>query len=131
MSMLGLLSLAGIVINTAIILIEFIEHEIKHKLDNKQDLATGRSYAGLTREAFRDCVIRGTQLRIVPIMLATLTTVGGLLPLAKSGDPLFEPMAITIMSGLIFSTLLALIVTPAIYTFFVEKLYMKAIQTEE
>ena len=126
MPMLGLLSLAGVVINVSIVLLEFIEHEIKLKLKNrKQEISQKeRTYGGLSLEEFRECIVAGTKMRILPIALTTLTTVGGLLPLAAGGDPLFAPMAITIMSGLIFSTLLALFVTPAIYAFFVEVLRM-------
>ncbi|WP_372365659.1 efflux RND transporter permease subunit [Candidatus Uabimicrobium sp. HlEnr_7] len=129
MTMLGLLSLAGIVINVAIVLIEFIEHRIQFALESKEGLATkDDNYVGLTKESFRRCVIEGTKQRIVPIMLTTLTTVGGLIPLVLSGDPLFAPMAVTIMSGLIFSTVLALFITPAIYCFFVENLRVKTVK---
>jgi multidrug efflux pump subunit AcrB len=121
MSMLGLLSLAGIVINIGIVLIEFIEHQIQDRLKSSTPLQEGeKGFLGLRKEDFYDCVVKGTQMRITPVMLTTLTTVGGLFPLALSGDPLFTPMAMTIMFGLIFSTILALFITPVIYCCFVE-----------
>lgn len=132
MTMLGLLSLAGIVINVAIVLIEFIEHNIHDSLTQQQNLATENdNYLGLKKQAFRQCVVVGTKQRIVPIMLTTLTTVGGLIPLITSGDPLFSPMAVTISSGLIFSTILALFIVPAIYCFFVENLKVKTIESSQ
>lgn len=45
-----------------------------------------------------------------------MTAVAGLTPLALKGDPLFTPLAVTIISGLLFSTLLTLIIVPSLYT---------------
>ena len=122
MAMLGLLSLAGIVLNDAIVLIEFIETLVKEKLERGEGLAERgqQSCGGLTREAFRDCVVRGGQMRLLPIWLTTLTTVGGLLPLGMSGGPLFAPMAWVIVFGLLFATALTLLIIPSIFAVFVE-----------
>ena len=68
----------------------------------------------------RDCVARGSRMRIMPIALTTLTTVGGLIPLAMAGGPLFEPLAVVIIFGLLLSTVLTLVVVPAIYCIFIE-----------
>lgn len=98
MTLLGLISLAGIVINNAIVLIDRIRIEI----DENQ------------REP-RLAVIEATQRRLRPILLTTVTTVGGLLPLWLAGGPMWESMAIAIIFGLIFATLLTLGVVPVLY----------------
>ena len=110
MPMLGLVSLAGVVINNAIILIDFIE----------QGVAEGKELRVAVAEAGR--------LRMKPIMLTTLTTVGGMLPLAFFGGPMWAGMAWATIFGLSLSTLLTLVVVPTLYTLFVEKFRMKVIQ---
>ena len=122
MAMLGLLSLAGIVLNDAIVLIEFLEALVKEKLDKGKGLAESgeRSCAGLSVPSFRDCVARAGQMRMLPIMLTTLTTVGGLIPLAFFGGPLWAPMASVIIFGLMLATLLTLIIIPTVFVVFVE-----------
>ena len=131
MSMLGLVSLAGIVLNDAIVLIEFVETLVKEKVDAGEGLAgPGElSCGGLTREAFHDCLVRGGQMRMLPIILTTLTTVGGLLPLALTGGPLWQPMACVIIFGLIFATFLTLLVVPCLYAVIVEKFKVKVFET--
>ncbi|MDW5299220.1 MAG: efflux RND transporter permease subunit [Sedimentibacter sp.] len=95
---LGLLALLGIVVNNAILLIEYINRA-------RQD--------GLTiEEACKSSVKR----RFRPIMLTTVTTVVGLVPLAFSASSFFTPMAVTLMTGLMISTLLTLIVIPTLYS---------------
>ena len=59
--------------------------------------------------------------------MTTLTTIGGLLPLALSGGPLWEGMAWLMIFGLIFATLLTLVIVPALYAIFVENLKMSPI----
>jgi multidrug efflux pump subunit AcrB len=54
-------------------------------------------------------------VRFLPIVLTTLTAIGGLLPLAIEGQALYAPLAWVIIGGLISSTLLARIVTPVMY----------------
>lgn len=97
LSMLGIVSLLGIVVNNAIILMDFINVERKEGKD---------AYT-----ASLDAV--GKRFR--PIMLTTTTTVIGLVPLIMSGSKLFTPMSIALMSGLMVSTLLTLIVIPNVY----------------
>jgi len=122
MANLGLLSLAGVVLNDTIVLIEFVTDLVRRKLREGDGLAGEgeRSCSGLKREVFRECVTRGARMRILPIVLTTLTTVGGMLPLALAGGPLWEPMAIVIIFGLLMATMLTLIVLPSILTVFVE-----------
>lgn len=102
MTLLGIISLTGIVINNAIVLLERIELEIK---DNGLPPA--------------EAVVTAAERRFRPILLTTATTVGGLLPLWLSGGPMWEPMAIAIIFGLLFATLLTLGIVPVLYaTFF-------------
>ena len=98
MTLLGVISLAGIVINNAIVLIDRIRIEID---DN--GLAPGAA------------VVEAAQRRLRPILLTTGTTAGGLLPLWFGGDPLFVSMAVAILFGLVFATLLTLVFVPALY----------------
>ena len=99
MTYLGVISLTGIVINNAIILIERIEHELN-----------------VTKLSPQDAIIEAAQRRMRPIMLTTLTTIGGLLPLWFAGGPLWEPMAIAIIFGLGFATVLTLGIVPIFYS---------------
>jgi len=101
MTMLGLISLAGIVINNAIVLLDRIQIEI---VDN-----------GLPEPL---AVIESAQRRLRPIVLTTFTTLGGMIPLYLSGGPLFESMAAAIMVGLVFATALTLGVVPVLYSLF-------------
>lgn len=97
-TLLGLISLAGIVINNAIVLLDRIKLEVEEN---------GRSEA--------DAVIISAQQRARPILLTTATTCGGMLPLMLSGGPMFEPMAISILFGLLFATFLTLLLVPVLY----------------
>jgi multidrug efflux pump subunit AcrB len=98
MTLLGIISLAGIVINNAIVLLDTIRLEIEEN---------GRPPA--------DAVIHAAQQRLRPILLTTATTVGGMIPLYLGGGPMWEPMAVAIMFGLVVSTMLTLGVVPVLY----------------
>ncbi len=98
MTMMGVISLSGIVVRNGIVLIEFIE-EARH--------------AGVE---LKQAVIQAGEARLRPILLTTMTAVAGLSPLAITGDVLFRPLAVTIIFGLLFSTMLTLIVVPSFYT---------------
>lgn len=96
----GLTSLVGIVVNNAIILVDYT-----NKLrESGSDLIAALIEAGETR--FR------------PIILTTGTTIGGLLPLTLKGGTLWAPMGWTIIGGLLVSTFLTLIVVPVLYKIF-------------
>jgi multidrug efflux pump subunit AcrB/outer membrane protein TolC len=97
MSTLGIVALVGVVVNNAIVLLEAIE--------------TGRRRGADVPTALTEAVER----RMRPILLTTATTVAGLLPLALSSSSLWPPMAWAMISGLTASTLLTLLVVPAIY----------------
>ena len=109
MTYLGVISLTGIVINNAIILIERIEYELD-----------------VTKLSPQDAIIEAAQRRMRPIMLTTATTIGGLLPLWFAGGPLWQPMAIAIIFGLGFGTVLTLGVVPILYSIFYKVTYPKA-----
>jgi multidrug efflux pump subunit AcrB len=97
MAILGILSLIGIVINNAIVLLDQIDIE----------QASGKSPY--------DAIVAASLGRFRPILMTTLTTVLGMLPIIISRDPLFYPMANTIAYGLAFGTVLTLGVAPVLY----------------
>jgi multidrug efflux pump subunit AcrB len=99
MAFLGMISLAGIVINNAIVLLDRIEIEEK-ELERKP----------------QDAIISASLQRFRPILLATFTTVLGLIPLYLGGGEIWEPMAVTIMIGLLFGTVITLVFIPAFYS---------------
>lgn len=101
MTLLGVISLAGIVINNAIVLIDRIRIEIE---DGGMDP--------------KDAVIYAAQQRVRPILLTTATTIASLIPLYLTGGLMWEPMAVAIMSGLLFSTMLTLLFVPLLYSMF-------------
>lgn len=93
---LGIISLAGIIINNAIVLIDQIDIERAHL-------------------PLRDAIVAASQKRLRPILLTSATTVLGLAPMAIAGGALWEPMAVLMMSGLAVASLLTLIFVPAAY----------------
>ncbi|MCP3968596.1 MAG: efflux RND transporter permease subunit [Lentisphaerae bacterium] len=128
---LGLLSLFGIIVNGAIVLFDFISMLVHEKAAIGTSDEGLTKYNGLTKEEFTQCVIDGGALRVRPIALTTFTTMGGLLPLAISGGPLFQPLAVVIIFGLLYGTTLTLILMPVIYSMLVEKFNMRIGRTEE
>ena len=101
MALLGVIALFGVVINNAVVLLDRIETEMKRY---------GRSRGA--------AVIEASQRRLRPILLTTATTVGGLIPLWLTGGPMFSPMAVALLSGLVVSTLLTLGLVPVLYGIF-------------
>ncbi len=98
--LIGGVMLVGIVVNNAIVLIDTINRLRR------------------TGVAKRDAVVRAGHLRLRPILMTTLTTILGLMPMALAwgeGAELRSPLAITVASGLLFSTLLTLVFIPAAY----------------
>lgn len=102
---LGIIMLSGIVVNNAIVLVEQIENariQLKDKNNN----------------SIIDAIILAANLRFRPILMTTLTTVIGMLPLAiglGEGSEMLQPLAIVIVFGLSFSILVSLILIPIIY----------------
>ena len=108
---IGLILLAGIVVNNAIVLIDLI--------NQLRERGMGKIQA----------ILEGGKSRLRPILMTTLTTTLGLLPLAigiGDGAELRAPMAITVIAGLIVSTLLTLIVIPTMYAIMDRKVYRAA-----
>ena len=99
MPFLGVISLAGIIINNAIVLIDRIEVE-QNTLKRSEE----------------DAVISACLQRFRPILLATFTTVLGLVPLYLSGGEMWEGMAVGIMVGLLFGTIITLLFIPTLYS---------------
>lgn len=124
MPQLGLLSLFGIVLNTGIIFIEFADILIAKKIEQGDG---GGPIAGITRADFRQCLVDAGKQRMLPIFLTTATTVGGLIPLALSGGPLWEGLAWLMIYGLLVATLLTLFVVPALYAIIVETFRIKPV----
>ncbi|MEO1510950.1 MAG: efflux RND transporter permease subunit, partial [Planctomycetota bacterium] len=127
MPILGLVSLAGIVVNSAILYIEFADGMIAERRASRPAERRGapegaRLYAGLPRDEFRRCLAQAGKLRLPAITLTTATTIGGLIPLALGGGPMWEGMSYLLIFGLLVATVMTLIVLPIIYAFFVEVL---------
>jgi len=99
---IGLIMLAGIVVNNAIVLVDYINHL--------------RRDEGMAK---MEAVLRAGTVRFRPILMTTSTTVLGLLPMALGlgeGAEIRAPMAITVIGGLLVSTVLTLVVVPVVYT---------------
>ncbi|HEX6589525.1 MAG TPA: efflux RND transporter permease subunit [Longimicrobiales bacterium] len=99
--LLGVILLAGIVVNNSILLVEYIEQ--------------GRKERGLSRE---QAIVESGSVRLRPILMTTMTTILGMLPLALGlgeGSELMQPLAIAVIGGLSVSTFLTLFVVPSAY----------------
>jgi multidrug efflux pump subunit AcrB len=127
MPQLGLLSLFGVVVNAAIIFLEFADIMIVDKI--KASDGSG-PIMGITVAEFRDCLARAGEVRLLPIAMTTLTTIGGLIPLALAGGPLWEGMAWLMIFGLTIATVLTLVVVPALFAIFVENFKIKPVAIE-
>ena len=132
MTGVGIVSLAGIVVNNGIVLIDYIDIQRKKKKDERGLPETGR----LTREEEIDCVVKAGKTRLRPVLLTAITTILGLIPLAigmnfdffglftelnphiyfggENAD-FWGPMSWTVIFGLTTSTLLTLILAPVMY----------------
>ncbi len=96
-AIIGLIALAGIEVKNTILLVDFT-NQLRQQ---GKDLETAIREAG--------------EVRFLPIVLTSLTAIGGLIPIAISNNPLIAPLAIVLIGGLISSTLLSRIVTPVVY----------------
>jgi multidrug efflux pump subunit AcrB len=100
---LGLIMLAGIVVNNSIVLVEYIE------------ILRERG------EQLHDAIAHAARLRLRPILMTTLTTVVGMSPLALGlgeGAEMLQPLAVTIVAGLSFAMIVSLGMVPAVYLLF-------------
>ena len=96
-AIIGLIALAGVEVKNSILLVDFTNQLRKQ---------------GMSVE---DAIRHAGEVRFLPIVLTSLTAIGGLLPIALSVNPLISPLAIVLIGGLISSTLLSRIVTPVVY----------------
>ena len=127
LSLLGLVSLSGVVVNNGIILVDYINQLRKEK---KLEIAKERGSqdkdgewqvelsAQEENEILEKCVADGSASRIKPILITTLTTLLGDVPMAVSkgeGAEIYAPMGQAIVGGLLTSTLITLIIIPVIY----------------
>ncbi len=96
-AMIGFVALIGIEIKTSILLVDFTNRLRAQGMD------------------LDHAIRRAGEVRFLPIVLTSMTAIGGLLPLAVQGQALYAPLAWVIIGGLISSTLLARIVTPVLY----------------
>jgi multidrug efflux pump subunit AcrB len=106
-AVIGLIALAGIEVKNSILLVDF----------TNQLREEGRSLDEAIREA--------GEVRFLPIVLTSLTAIGGLIPIAISTNPLISPLAIVLIGGLISSTLLSRVVTPIVYRLIPPKVEVK------
>lgn len=100
LAVMGMVSLTGIVVRNSVVLIEFMEQGLRNGMPVKE------------------AVVEAGRTRIRPILLTALTSIVALIPVAVSGDALFTPLAITIISGILFSVILTLIIVPMMYLAF-------------
>ena len=132
MTMIGIISLAGIVVNNAIVLIDYINLIIARK---RKELNLNSSEK-LSSSQLLECVVEGGKTRLRPVLLTAMTTILGLLPLALGININFKtlvtelnpnfyiggenvafwgPMGLAIIYGLTFATFLTLVVVPILY----------------
>lgn len=97
LAVIGFVALIGIEIKNSILLVDFTSQLRERGL------------------ALRDAIEQAGEVRFLPVLLTSVTAIGGLLPLALFGGSLYGPLAIVLIGGLISSTLLSRIVTPAMY----------------
>ncbi|AMV16793.1 efflux RND transporter permease subunit [Planctomyces sp. SH-PL14] len=101
-ALLGVSSLIGVIISHVIVLFEYIEE------------------AHERGEPLRRAVIDAALVRLRPVLVTVLATVGGLIPLAIKGGPLWEPLCYVQIMGLLIATLVTKVVVPVFYVLFVE-----------
>ncbi|MDX2247508.1 MAG: efflux RND transporter permease subunit [Bacteroidia bacterium] len=103
LAFVGFTSLAGIVVNTSIILVDYANQLIERGMPVKQAL------------------LQASETRFTPIMLTTLTTILGLVPLTLSNSSLWSPLGWTMIGGMVSSTILTLLIVPILYHWLTKK----------
>ncbi|MEP7258374.1 MAG: efflux RND transporter permease subunit [Flavitalea sp.] len=109
-AIIGFIGLAGIEVKNSILLVDF----------TNQLRTEGKSIDEAIREA--------GELRFLPIVLTSLTAIGGLTPIALNSNPLISPLALVLIGGLITSTILSRIVTPVVYKLIPPKIELKKVE---
>jgi HAE1 family hydrophobic/amphiphilic exporter-1 len=100
-ALMGIMILTGIVVNNAIVMIDYINRLKKGGIE------------------FGEAIVEGAAIRVRPILVTAITTILGMLPMALShteGAELRSPMAVAVASGLLFSTFLTLFIIPIAYS---------------
>ncbi|TWO32231.1 efflux RND transporter permease subunit [Seonamhaeicola sediminis] len=142
MTMMGIISLAGIVVNNGVVLLDYTQLLIDRKRATMDDIDVAER---LPVEDIKEAIVKGGKARLRPVLLTAITTVFGLIPLAigfnidffslfNNFDPniyiggdnviFWGPLAWTVIFGLIFATFLTLIIVPVLF-FLVNKLKRK------
>jgi multidrug efflux pump subunit AcrB len=103
-AVIGLIALIGIEVKNSILLVDYTD-QLRRK--------------GMSLD---DAIQEAGETRFIPIILTTLTAIGGLLPLVLENNPLYSPLALVIIGGLISSTLLTRVVTPVLYKLLAPKI---------
>jgi len=114
-SLVGGIMLIGIVVKNAIVLVDYI------------NLMRDRGYE------LREAIVLSGKSRLRPVLMTSLTTILGMLPLALStgdGSEIWSPMGIAVIGGLIFSTFITLILVPVVYSWFVGKSARKVVASD-
>lgn len=126
-AMLGLVSLSGVVVNNGIILVDYVnqlrkERRLKIAMEKGSQDKDGEWHVDLSPEdennLLLECVTDGSASRIKPILITTLTTLLGDIPMAIAsgeGSEIYAPMGQAICGGLITSTIITLILIPTLY----------------
>ncbi len=104
MAFLGVASLAGVIVSHVIVLFDYIEEACERG------------------ESLHRAVVDSALVRLRPVLVTVFATVGGLIPLAIEGGPLWEPMCYVQIAGLLLATLVTLGIVPVVYVTFVENL---------
>lgn len=107
-AVIGLIALIGIEVKNSILLVDYTDQLRKQGM-------------GLD-----DAIQEAGETRFVPIILTTLTAIGGLIPLVIENNPLYTPLALVIIGGLISSTLLTRVVTPVLYKLLAPKVEVES-----
>jgi len=132
MTMMGIIALAGIVVNNGVVLLDYTQILI----DRRKVVLNQEDYQLLPIEDLKDCVIQGGKARLRPVLLTAITTILGLVPLAiglninfitlftrwnpqvyVGGDNVifWGPLAWTVIFGLLVATFLTLIIVPVLF----------------
>ena len=96
-AVIGIIALVGIEVKNSILLVDYTDQLRKNGM------------------GLNEAIEEAGETRFVPIILTTLTAIGGLIPLVAENNPLYSPLALVIIGGLLSSTVLTRVVTPVLY----------------
>ncbi|MBR4964861.1 MAG: efflux RND transporter permease subunit, partial [Lachnospiraceae bacterium] len=102
-AMIGFIMLAGVIVNNGIVMVDFINQLRRQGMAKKE------------------AIVESCKTRLRPILMTALTTILAMIPMALGmgdGGEMMQPMAITMIGGLVYGTLLTLVVVPCIYDIF-------------